>query len=402
VVLRHRSYASGNDHPALAAVRRMCFSLLLMGDAYTPGLTVTRNAVVRKSRRLPLSGQVKVEVGAMVSAADVVARTELPGRVHLHNVANLIGVLPDELASKLTVQIGDQVKAKQVVAANRAFFGLVNSRFEAPITGTLESASAMTGVVVFREPPVPVEVRAYVDGKVVEVIDGEGVVVETRGALVQGIFGLAGERQGPIVIGVQKPDQHLDAKDFTEAHRGKVVVGGARLTLAGFRRAIELGVTAVVCGGFAYQDVKEILGYDVGVAVTGSEELATTLVVTEGFGDIAMAKATFELLKSLAGETASVNGATQIRAGVIRPEVLVPRLGKHDVVADDDAPPPGLDVGAPVRGIRAPYFGRIGKIVRLPVALATMPSETKVRVVEVDFNGEKVIVPRANVEVIER
>jgi hypothetical protein len=77
-------------------------------------------------------------------------------------------------------------------------------------------------------------------------------------------------------------------------------------------------------------------------------------------------------------------------------------LGKHDGVADDDAPPPGLDVGAPVRGIRAPYFGRIGKIVRLPVALATMPSETKVRVVEVDFNGEKVIVPRANVEVIER
>lgn len=394
--------ATNRSLGSLAGLPRMCFSPRLMGDAYTPGLTVTRNAVVRKSRRLPLAGQVKVALGDHVSAADVVARTDLPGRVHLHNVANLIGVLPEELARKLTVAVGASVAAKQVVAANRAFFGLVNSKFESPITGVLESASALTGVVVFREPPIPVEVRAYVDGNVVEVIDGEGVVIETRGALVQGIFGLAGERQGPIVAGVKKPNQQLDAKDFTDEHRGKVVIGGGQLTLAGFRRAIELGVTAVVCGGFAYQDIKEILGYDVGVAVTGSEDLATTLVVTEGFGNIAMATATFDLLTSLAGETASVNGATQIRAGVIRPEVLVPRLGKVAMVEPQDAPPAGLDVGAPVRGIRAPYFGRIGKIVRLPVELAIMASETKVRVVEVNFNGEKVIVPRANVEVIER
>jgi hypothetical protein len=372
-----------------------------MGDAYTPGLTVTRDAVVRKSRRLPLRGQVNVKLGDTVTSDQVVARTELPGRVHIHNVANLIGVMADELVGKLTVKVGDSVNVKQVVASHRAFWGLVNSRFESPIDGTLESASILTGIAVFREPPVPVEVRAYVDGSVVEVIEGEGVVVETKGALVQGIFGLAGERQGEIVVAVKKPSEKLDAKDFTAAHKGKVVIGGARCTLAGFRRAIELGVTAVVCGGFAYQDVKEILGYDVGVAVTGSEDLATTLVVTEGFGDIAMAKATFDLLQSLVGEVASVNGATQIRAGVIRPEVLVPN-SKSKTSADHETPPPGLDVGAPVRGIRAPYFGRIGKIVRLPVELAIMPSETKVRVVEVQFGNDKVIVPRANVEVIER
>jgi hypothetical protein len=60
-------------------------------------------------------------------------------------------------------------------------------------------------------------------------------------------------------------------------------------------------------------------------------------------------------------------------------------------------------VGAPVRCIRAPYFGRIGKVSALPVELATMPSETKVRVLDVDLGGGEVIrVPRANVEVIER
>jgi hypothetical protein len=372
-----------------------------MGDAYTPGLTVTRHAVVRKSRRLPLLGDVVVNVGDLVKAADVVARTQLPGKVHLHNVANAIGAMPDELAGKLVVTVGAAVSHKQVIAKSVSFFGLFKSAYLSPIDGTVESASAITGMVVFREPPVPVAVTAYVDGTVVELIDREGAVIETKGALIQGIFGLAGERQGELVVLATHPKQTLDAADFAAAHAGKVVIGGGRLTLEGFRSAMALGVTAVVCGGFAYQDVKELLGYDVGVAVTGSEQLATTLVVTEGFGDIAMAKATYELLASLAGNIASVNGATQIRAGVIRPEVLVPRRAT-DAVAPEDVGVLGLAVGAPVRGIRAPYFGRIGTISALPAQLAMMASETKVRVVEVDFSGDKVIVPRANVEVIER
>jgi hypothetical protein len=369
-----------------------------MGDAYTPGLTVTRSITVRKTRRLPLPGTVLVEVGARVAAKDVVARADLPGRVHIVNLATLIGVMPDELAPTLKVAAGDAVGKGQVVAETASFFGLFRSRAAAPTDGTLESVSAVTGQAVFREPPVPVEVTAYVDGTVVEVIPGEGVVVETTAALVQGIFGLAGEVHATIVAVARTPDQVLDADAFLPAHAGHVVLGGARVTLAGMRRAMELGVAAVVCGGIAYQDVRELLGYDVGVAVTGNEALATTLVVTEGFGDIAMAGATFDLLRSLSGRMASVCGATQIRAGVIRPEVVVPDAGDGEAVTHGG----GLEIGAPVRCIRAPYFGRIGTVAALPVALVDMPSETRVRVLEVDLGGEIIVVPRANVEVIER
>ena len=369
-----------------------------MGDAYTPGLTVTRSITVRKTRRLPLPGTVLVEVGAQVGAKDVVARADLPGRVHIVNLATQLGVMPDELAPKLRVAAGAPVTKGQVVAEQASFFGLFKTRVPAPTAGTLESVSEVTGQAVFREPPVPVEVRAYVDGTVVEVLPGEGVIVETTAALVQGIFGLAGEVHAPIVAVATSPDQTLDAELLKPEHAGKVVLGGARVTLAGMRRAMALGVAAVVCGGIAYQDVRELLGYDVGVAVTGNEALATTLVVTEGFGDIAMARATFELLRSLAGRTASVCGATQIRAGVIRPEVVVPDAGSGAAVEHGG----GLELGAPVRCIRAPYFGRIGTVAALPVALVDMPSETRVRVLEVDLGDERIVVPRANVEVIER
>ena len=37
-----------------------------------------------------------------------------------------------------------------------------------------------------------------------------------------------------------------------------------------------------------------------------------------------MAQKTFDMLKHRAGSIASINGATQIRAGVVRPEIIVP------------------------------------------------------------------------------
>src|SRR5688572_3422768 len=155
-----------------------------MGDAYTPGLLVTGATLVRKTRRLPLSGEVLVALGAKVVATDVVARTHLPGKVTLINLANLLGVLPDELTPTLRVQLDQAVKKGDLIGESRSFFGLFKSQVRSPIDGTLESVSSVTGQAVLREAPIPVEVTAYLDGEVVEVLAGEGVVVETRAAMV--------------------------------------------------------------------------------------------------------------------------------------------------------------------------------------------------------------------------
>jgi hypothetical protein len=374
-----------------------------MGDAYTPGLTVTGKTVVRKTRRLPLTGTVLVEQGARVRAEQVVARTELPGKVTMMNFANILGVLADEIEPLLTVKLGAAIKKGQLLAEKKSFLRIFGSSIQSPIDGTFESVSKVTGQAVLREPPSPVEVKAYVDGVVVEVIPREGVVVETEAALVQGIFGLAGEAHAELVVVGRSPEAVLEPGDLKPEHRGKIVIGGGLTTLPGMRRAIELGVAGVVVGGFAYQDVKELLGYDVGVAVTGTEELGTTLVLTEGFGGISMAAATYELLVRHAGRTASISGATQIRAGVIRPEVIIPDPIEAPASEAANGHSVGLEIGAPVRVIRAPHFGAIGAVSRLPVELQKMPSETMVRVVEVDIQGQgTVVIPRANVEVIER
>ena len=61
-----------------------------------------------------------------------------------------------------------------------------------------------------------------------------------------------------------------------------------------------------------------------------------------------------------------------------------------------------LAIGATVRVIRDPYFGRIGRVSALPPEPQTLQSGSKARVLEVTFDsGEGVIIPRANVELIE-
>ena len=69
-----------------------------MAHAYTPGLRVTRQATIRRERRLPLKGEVLVASGEEVRRDQVVARTELPGDVVSLNLVNQLGASPGELA----------------------------------------------------------------------------------------------------------------------------------------------------------------------------------------------------------------------------------------------------------------------------------------------------------------
>jgi hypothetical protein len=374
-----------------------------MAHAYTPGLLVTERLEFIKQRILPLKGDVLVKVGDKVAPNVVVARTNLPGRVEPLNVANLLGVPPEDVPLCMLKGVGDSVAQGEVVGLSKSFFGMFKSEAKAKIEGTLESISQVTGQVLLRGHPIPVEVQAYVQGEIVEIFENEGVGIKTLATYIQGIFGIGGETHGKILMVSKGPSDILDENDISADHKGCVIVGGSRVTADALKKAISVGVAAVVVGGFDDKDLRDFLGKDLGVAITGSEDLGVTLVVTEGFGQIDMAQRTFDLLTKSEGREASVNGATQIRAGVIRPEVVIPlaegEVGHKQVSADERL---GLDVGSPIRVIRDPYFGSLGTVTGLPPELHTLESESKARVLEVEFaDGERATIPRANVEALE-
>ncbi|MDD5572537.1 MAG: hypothetical protein WBI42_01890 [Candidatus Hydrothermia bacterium] len=375
-----------------------------MAHAYTPGLKVTRRTDLRKERRLPLPGEVVVKEGDRVTAETVVARTELPGNVQPVNVAGLLSIPPQEVKSVMLKNVNESVRKGEPIAESKSFFGLFKNSVTSPVDGIIESISDITGQVIIREPAIPITVNAYIDGVVVEVIPNEGVVVETEASFVQGIFGIGGETIGEILVVADSPEQELTKEMIKPEMNGKIVIGGSYVTSDALREAVKCKVHGIVVGAIDDKNLKDFLGYDIGVAITGNEQKGITLMVTEGFGKIPMAKRTFELFNELNGKKASMNGATQIRAGVIRPEVIVSLKEKPSNVAEESEGDlnQGLIAGTMVRVIREPYFGKIGKVTDLPPELKIIETEAKVRVLEIEFDdGVKAIVPRANVEIIE-
>jgi len=373
-----------------------------MGHAYTPGLTVTERTTVRKRRLLPIPGTVTVKQGERVKADSIVAWTELPGKVHSVNVANLLGIAPDEVREYLTRKEGEPVRKDDVIAENRPFIKFLRTEVRSPIEGTVDTVSTVTGQVLLREPPRRLELLAYIDGVVVEAHPQQGVTLETSCTLVQGIFGVGGETWGEIHVAVAAPDEILAPDKLTTDMKGKIVVAGSFLGADTLARAREVGAAAVIVGGIHDKDLRALLGYDLGVAITGTERIGITVVLTEGFGSIPMAAKTFALLSRHQGQQASVSGATQIRAGVIRPEIIIPSAGASGEAGAAEAERGGIGIGDQVRIIRDPLFGKIGQVSALPPDLRQIETESHVRVLEVGFPDKtRAIIPRANVEIIE-
>jgi hypothetical protein len=373
-----------------------------MGTAYTPGLTVSPNTTVIKTRRLPIKGEVLVKEGDIVQPDSVIAQALRPGNAHTIKAAQILGIELHKLPELLKVKEGDSVEKDQIIGETRGFLGLFKGACKSPVQGTIETISPVTGHVLVREPPTVIDIAAYIQGRVIEVLPHEGAKIETQGAFIQAIFGVGGERRGILRTVVDSPDEMVTASHIPADAEGKVLVGGSGIHADAIRKAAESGAVGIVIGGLRDVDLIAFLKKDIGVAITGGEDIPLSILATEGFGEIRMAVRTFNLLKSLEGKMASINGATQIRAGVIRPEIIVPledpsRLSEHPVTAAAQM----LDINTPIRVIREPYFGKLGRVVALPPELVETDSGAMVRILEAELeDGSRAQVPRANVEII--
>lgn len=380
-------------------------------NGYVPGLRCEARALVIRERRLPGSGLVSVKPGDRVTGTMALAEAIKPGQVQPINLAGMLGCNPQEIGDYMKLRVGESVEKGGILAETPGLFGLFKARVESPVAGVLESVSEVSGQVMVREPPQPTTLQAYLEGRVLDVFP-EGARIATVGTFIQGILGVGGEAVGTLMAAARTSDEILDVDGILPEYRGAILFSGAGVSGAALLKAAEIGVAGIIVGSIEARDLRSFLGYDLGVVTTGDEVAGPTVILTEGFGRLSMAESTFAFLRASVGRMASINGATQIRAGVIRPEIIIPCADWEARIdasiasrkALEKSVQHGFQIGSRVRVIREPGFGKVGIISGVPKGTQRIETEALVRVVEltVESTGEKITLPRAHVELMQQ
>lgn len=344
---------------------------------------VTPLTSIRHKRTLPTPGEVLARVGDRVEPTQVVACANLPGDFHILPVARLLGVAASQVNRHLRVSPGDEVRQGQVIAKRR---GLVPRSVKSPVDGAVAASGG--GRILIEAQPTVFELRAYVYGTVNTVWEHYGVIIETIGAVVQGVWGAGGESFGVLKCMVKSPDEPLEGKAIDPSCQGTILVGGAGLDEEVFEQAEGLQLRGIVVGGLAPELVSRV------------EQLPFPVIVTEGIGTVPMSTPVFRLLATNDGREASISGLVQSRWDIVRPEVVIP-LPAETLPPAQTQPGTPLAVGARVRIVRAPYMGIVGTVMTLPAHPRRITTGAKVHGAAVDLGqGASVFVPLANLEIL--
>jgi hypothetical protein len=278
------------------------------------------------------------------------------------------------------------VNAQDVLAAPNGLFSRLRRSCRSPIDG--EVVAIRGGLVLIESKASTIELRAHIKGKVTNVMPNRGVVISAAGTLIQGVWGSGGEAEGVLKVLTDSPHRELRAHSLDVSCHGTVVVSGRVRDPEALGQAIEARVRGIIVGGAP------------AALIPHFKSLPIPILLTEGFGDLAMSQQAFTLLQSCMGREAMLSTDTRTRRDVRRPELLIP-LRADEEPPDEETSIRPLQIGNQVRMLRAPRLGAIGTVADLPAAPQLVESGSRLPVALVDLeNGEQAFVPLANVELI--
>ncbi len=347
-----------------------------------PVVRVMPLATIKQPRMLPVPGRVVVNQGQAVSATATVAEAHLEPHYRLVNVAQALKVPRARADEYITCRAGEVVHQGDVLAEKK---GVVRQVVHSPVDG--EVVVAGEGQVLLREYRQPWELPAGLPGKVIQVFAERGVVLSTKGTVIDGAWG-----NGKIAYGLVHPITETAAQPITTdllsvELRGLVLVGGVLEDARVLKLAQELPARALIVGSMRASLIPEAL------------QAPFAIVVTDGFGSGGMNARAFRLLSTSAERQAAVLAETPSPYEGQRPVIAVP-LTSADFPPEPPAAAP-LEEGTTVRVVRAPYLGAVGTVVALPNGVVRFANGVRAPAVDVRLeSGERVTVPVANVEVL--
>jgi hypothetical protein len=327
-------------------------------------------------------GRIIARRGQQVNPSDIVAESVYRPEHLLLDIGLGLGLSAKEADHYIQHRAGDEVGEGDVIAGP---IGVGRRVVRAPRSGTVVVAG--DGQVLMELEGKFSELRAGYSGVIADIVGARGVIIETVGALIQGVWGNGRINFGLLNILAHAPDELVTPDMIDISIRGAVVMAGFCEDEKVLRSADELPIRGMILASMdsALAPVALRVNYPI--------------VLIEGFGKLPMNQEAFSILSSSGMCEVALNAEPWDRIGNTRPEVVISASeGAYPVVPTELS---YFAIGQTVRVVSSPYKSMIGKLTNLPQNLSHLPSGLLAKTAEVLLvNGETIQVPLANIEII--
>ncbi|MDP8201531.1 MAG: glutamate mutase L [Candidatus Tenebribacter burtonii] len=233
------------------------------------------------------------------------------------NIAKRLNVLPKQIKAYMKKSEGDFVYAGDTLASrvfdkNTALPSIVSS----PTTGTIKDVNLKTGIVTVQYDKEPYQLKAGITGKVKRIVEKTSAIISYSGLTLKGIIGFGAEANGKL--------KYIESiSEIENCSNDDILVFTQKIDNEILNMAIIQKINGIIAPSIDSIDLVQFIGKEIGVALTGNEDIPFPLIITEGFGNFEMNDGYQKTFSENNGKDIYINGHTQIRAGVTRPKIIV-------------------------------------------------------------------------------
>jgi len=228
-------------------------------------------------------------------------------------LSDKLGVKSRLITGYMRKRKGDYITSGEILAVKN--WSKHDQIVHAPATGTITDINSSKGTVTIQYIRKNLKLVASLYGKVVTVAKNRYIEVEYEGTTISGSIGFGKIADGPVVWN----DSFVEA----DLKQGFITVFPFALNKEQLDIVVRNQVTGIILPSIAEQDIVHLLGYELGVGITGGESLPFSIILTEGFGKLSFNPIAANALKDCTGKHGVLFPATQIRAGVTRPSLII-------------------------------------------------------------------------------
>ena len=227
------------------------------------------------------------------------------------NVANILKIRPKSIKGYLKKRVGDFVYAGETLASSQD----VNYKIlSSPYTGTIQKIDVKKGTLTICYDKKPYQIFSQCYGNVKSVTDDNEIFINVNAISIEGKIGF-GRDVGGKFSAISYPE-HYRLKPNPILYINHVS------SYEDIRFYAEQNATGLICNTMPYSVLKMFLNKDIGVALTGNEDIPFSIIILNGFSDQPLLD-NINDLKIYEGKYVLMKPHTQIRAGATRPRFYI-------------------------------------------------------------------------------